>query len=77
MSGAVGVPPVGTTVMVVRRVRVMVLVERVGGGVREMLGVKLGWKISVWCLVEGRVDAGSRIERLVIMVRVPSTGTGV
>ena len=63
--------------MVVRRVRVMVWVERIGVGGCEMLVVKGEWEVFVWCLVRWRVDAGSRMERVVMMVLVPSIGTGV
>lgn len=38
-------------VMVERRVRVRVSVERAGVGGGEMGRVKEGWEISVWCLV--------------------------
>lgn len=79
MRGVVGVVfPVGVTVMVVRRVRVMVLVERIGiGGGGEMLGVEWVPGGFVWCLVRWRGDAGERIERVVMMVLIPSIGTGV
>ena len=79
MDGAEGVLPGGLIVTVVRRVRVRVSVERVGGeGGRGGMGrLKVGWELVVGVLVIGPVDAGSRMEKVVMMVRVPSVGTGV
>ena len=57
--------------MVERRVRVRVLVERAGVG-----GGMAGWEVSVSCLVWWEVGAGSRMERVVMMVLVRSVRTG-
>ena len=64
------------SVMVVRRMRVSV--ERTGvggsGGGREML--RMGWEVVERVLDRVVVGTGSRMERVVMMVRVPSIGMG-
>ena len=65
--------------IMVRGVRVRVRVERAGGegGGGGMGRVRVGWELVMGVLMMGPVDAGSRMERVVMMVRVPSIGIGV
>ena len=75
MIGAIGML-LWDSVMVVRKVRVRVSVERVG--VRKAGGKmgRVGWEVVVRASERGIVETGSRMERVVIMVRVPSFGMG-
>ncbi len=61
-------------VMVERRVRVRVEMVGVGEGGGEML--RVGWEVIVRGLASGAVNAGSRMERVVMMVGVLSVGMG-
>ena len=75
MIGAIGML-LRDSVMVVRKVRVRVSVERVGVGEGGGKMGRVGWEVVVRDLESGSVDAGSRMESVVIMVRVPSIGMG-
>ena len=76
MDVTVGVSPWGYMVMVERRVRVMVLVERVGVGEGGGEMLRVGWEVVVGVLVSRVVGDGERMEKVVMMVRVPSIGMG-
>ena len=75
MDVAISVFSWGEYVMVERRVRVRVEMVGVGGGGGKTL--RVGWEVVVRIFLKGAVDAGSRMERVVMMVRVPSIGVGL